>query len=232
MQATTQQQQQHEQQQQQLDLRHCLVPVRVYVKGKGVAEPGARLLCDMPQALHTLTDRASHMSTDNKRGNTTQAHVQIVASHQQGSQLLDVEASDGALRPDTAASAPPQLASAVHNQQTGATTALPPVLDVNEIDLPSDTEAPGQAHSNSNGVQSVVGIVTSGVARGVSNNTGAFGFCSLAALQQAQLQQRQEGSQRLDVETESSNGTALQMHCPQSKTVRDVIVKLLHGSAC
>lgn len=110
------------------------------------------------------------------------------------------------------------LASIAAEQPGGMSAVSQSVFDANELDIPTDGTG---AEVSDVGQQTLVGIVTSGVVRGVSGSIGAVGLCSLAALQQAQLQQH--GNDAGD-KSKASHGFAMQMQCPLSKALRNVTV--------
>lgn len=214
------------QQQQHADISRCLVPVRVQVVGKGVAQPGAKMLSHGGQSWAKVLSHgpgSPYKPTKRQRKAVIpdRGFVQAATHHGQGSQAVPVKDTERDLsKLDTAA-------DVLSSQAMGAaaTTLSQGVFDANELDLASDTEGVRDlGEDNNSRMQPVVGIVTSGVTRGVSSDTAALALCSLAALQPAQREQQQAWSKL-------SLDSAMQMQCPASTAVRDVVVCLQHSCA-
>ena len=103
-----------------------LVPVRVHVRGKGVAQPGARLLSHgRTSADHTPSHRQE------TRPSAEPVAVQIVATQLQDSQVLK-NSPGNALGSDSTADAPQPAAV---GRSMPARAASPNVFDANELDL-------------------------------------------------------------------------------------------------
>ena len=195
--------------------------------GKGVAQPGARLLSHRawPGAKPLLHGPASserpskrqHKAVTLEKG-VAQAQFMPQRRHSQAVPVKDTRSHMSVL--DT-------TAEVIGSRSLGAAPAAAlsqSVFDANELDLPSDTEDEiDLGEHRQNQAQSVTGVVTSGACRGVSSNKAALALCSLAALQQKQKRQQQALSRY------TLDSVAMQMHHPASTAIHDVLVHTVHA---
>ena len=199
--------------------------VRVQVIGKGVAQPGAKLLSHGADSTPKPSKRQCKEGDPEGASNPINDFAQTGPVQGHGSQAVPVKDSTTDLSTfDMALHGTNSTFSGA--AATAAAAASQSVFDANELELPSDTEGASDTRKHCDSeMHTVMGVVTSGVTRGVSSNSAALALCSLAALQQAQKTQQQA----LSKYSLGSVSGAMQMQSPASTAVRNVVVRLQYN---